>query len=103
MADDFLREIYDQYDYVIFDSPPVTLLDDTLSLAPKVDGAMVVLRFAVSSARATRRTIELLSQRQTNILGLICNDVKLSESEYNYGYYYSQAVAGYNKEVRAAV
>jgi capsular exopolysaccharide synthesis family protein len=101
VADQFLKDVYDQFDYVIFDSPPVTLLDDTLSLAPKIDGTMVVVRFGVSSARATRRTIELLAQRQTNILGLICNDVHLSESEYSYGYYYRQTIAAYGKDARA--
>ena len=101
VADQFLKDIYEQFDYVIFDSPPVTLLDDTLSLAPKIDGALVVVRFGVSSVRTTRRTIELLTQRQTNILGLICNDVNISESEYNYGYYYRQTMASYNKEIRA--
>jgi len=100
VADQFLKEIYDQFDYVIFDSPPVTLLDDTLSLAPKIDGALVVVRFGVSSVRTTRRAIELLEQRQTNILGMICNDVHLSESEANYGYYYRQTAEAYAKEVR---
>lgn len=100
VTDQFLKEIYDLYDYVIFDSPPVTLLDDTLSLAPKIDGTMVVVRFGVSSVRTTRRTLELLTQRQTNILGLICNDVQLAESEYNYGYYYRQTIANYKKEIR---
>jgi capsular exopolysaccharide synthesis family protein len=98
VADQFLKEIYAQYDYVIFDSPPVTLLDDTLSLAPKVDGTMVVVRFGVSSVRTTRRTLELLGQRQTNVLGLICNDVHLAESEYNYGYYYRQTIDAYSKD-----
>jgi len=100
VADQFLKEIYDQFDYVIFDSPPVTLLDDTLSLAPKIDGALVVVRFGVSSVRTTRRAIELLEQRQTNILGMICNDVHLSESEANYGYYYRQTAEAYAKELR---
>ena len=99
-ADDFLKEVYEQFDYIIFDSPPVTLLDDTLSLAPKIDGAMVVVRFGVSSVRTTRRAMELLLQRQTNILGVICNDVALSESEHNYGYYYGRGIAGYGKEAR---
>ncbi len=102
VADQFLKEIYDKFDYIIFDSPPVTLLDDTLSLAPKIDGALVVVRFGVSSVRTTRRAIELLEQRQTNILGLICNDVHLSESESNYGYYYRQTAEAYAKEVRQA-
>jgi len=102
VADTFLKDIYDQFDYIIFDSPPVTLLDDTQSLAPKIDGALVVVRFGVSSVRTTRRAIELLEQRQTNILGMICNDVHLSESESNYGYYYRQTAAAYAKEVRTA-
>ena len=33
-------------------------------------------------------------------MGLICNDVQLAESEYNYGYYYRQTIANYNKEIR---
>jgi len=101
VADQFLKDVYAKYDYVIFDSPPVTLLDDTLSLAPKIDGVMVVVRFGVSAVRTTRRTLELLAQRQANILGLICNDVAMSESESNYGYYYRQTVASYIKEARA--
>jgi capsular exopolysaccharide synthesis family protein len=103
VADQFLKDVYDQFDYVIFDSPPVTLLDDTLSLAPKIDGALLVVRFGVSSVRTTRRAIELLEQRQTNILGMICNDVHLSESEANYGYYYRQTAAAYAKDVRTPV
>ena len=98
VADQFLKEIYEEFDYVIFDSPPVTLIDDTLSLAPKVDGTMVVVRFGVSSVRTTRRTLELLAQRQSNVLGLICNDVHVAESEYNYGYYYRQTIDTYNKD-----
>jgi len=103
VADNFLKEVYEQFDYVIFDSPPVTLLDDTLSLAPKIDGVLVVVRFGVSAIRSTRRTLDLLAQRQANIMGLICNDVRMSESEYNYGYYYSQTLESYHKDGRATV
>ncbi len=103
ITDQFLKDVYEQFDYVIFDSPPVTLLDDTLSLAPKIDGTLVIVRFGISSARATRRTLDLLAQRQTNILGLVCNDVHISESEYNYGYYYRQTMESYSKGARATV
>lgn len=88
VTDDLLREIYKHYEYIIFDSAPVMAADDALSLAPKMDGTIFVVRFAVSSARSTRKSIELLGQRRVNLLGLVCNDVKLSESEYGYGYYY---------------
>jgi polysaccharide biosynthesis transport protein len=88
VTDQLLKEIYKHFEYIVFDSAPVMAADDALSLAPKIDGAIFVVRFAVSSVRSTRKSIELLQQRRVNLLGLICNDVKLSESEYGYGYYY---------------
>jgi len=88
VTDRFLQEIYGQFEYIIFDSAPVMAADDTLSLAPKIDGTIFVMRFSASSARASRKSLELLAQRQINTLGVVCNDVKLSESEYGYGYYY---------------
>jgi hypothetical protein len=46
----------------------------------------------------SRKAVELLAHRQVNLLGLVCNDVKLSESEYGYGYsYYS----GYKEAAEA--
>ncbi len=87
-ADQFLQETYSQFDYVIFDSAPVMAADDALSLAPKIDGTIFVLRFSASSSRLSRKALDLLLQRQVNLLGVVCNDVKLSESDYGYGYYY---------------
>jgi capsular exopolysaccharide synthesis family protein len=90
VTDQFLINIYDHFDYVIFDTPPVIILDDTLCLAPKIDGTLFVVRFNNSSARSSRRALELLDQRQANVLGLICNGVTLSETEYAYNYNYQQ-------------
>ena len=91
VTDQFLQDVYDLYDFIIFDSAPVLVADDTLSLAPKIDGIIFVVRFAQSSARMGRRALDLLSHRQVNVLGLVCNDVRLSEAEYGYGSYYQYA------------
>jgi capsular exopolysaccharide synthesis family protein len=88
VTDQFLQEVYPEYDYIIFDSPPVMAADDVLSLAPKIDGTIFVIRFSTSSARRSRTAVNLLSQRQANVLGLVCNDVRLAEAEYGYGSYY---------------
>ena len=88
VTDQFLQDVYDQFDYILLDSAPVLVADDTLSLAPKIDGVLFVVRFAQSSARMGRRALDLLSHRQVNVLGLVCNDVHLSEAEYGYGNYY---------------
>jgi succinoglycan biosynthesis transport protein ExoP len=90
VTDQFLQTIYDQFDYVIFDSPPVIILDDTLCLAPKIDATLFVVRFNTSSVRSSRRAVELLNNRQVNLIGVVCNGVTISETEYNYNYNYRQ-------------
>lgn len=90
VTDQFLQTAYSQFDYVILDSPPVIILDDTLCLAPKIDATLFVVRFNTSSVRSSRRALELLHNRQVNVIGLVCNGVTVSETEYNYNYNYRQ-------------
>jgi capsular exopolysaccharide synthesis family protein len=87
LTDNLLRETSEEYDYVILDSAPVMVADDALSLAPKTDGVIFVIRFAQSSVRQSRHAIEVLKHRQVNLIGVVCNDVKASEGEYGYGAY----------------
>ncbi|MEO6785765.1 MAG: polysaccharide biosynthesis tyrosine autokinase [Chthoniobacteraceae bacterium] len=103
VTDQFLQEVYSEFDYVIFDSPPVMAADDVLSLAPKIDGTIFVVRFSTSSARRSRTAINLLSQRQANLLGIVCNDVRLAESEYGYGNYYQYSSYRENPEAEEPI
>jgi len=99
-----LREMYGVYDYVIIDSAPVMVADDTTSLAPRIDATLFVVRYGLSSARASRKALELLSRRQANVLGLVCNDVEVSAQEYYYyrypEYYGRTTEAGEAREAR---
>jgi polysaccharide biosynthesis transport protein len=93
--DQFLRDVYESYEWVIFDSSPVLAADDTTSLAPKLDAAMIIVRFSHSSTRLSKKAIELLRDRQANVIGLVCNDVSQAHQEYYHykypEYYGSQA------------
>jgi len=84
-----LKEIYQHYDYVIIDSSPVLAADDTTSLAPKIDATIFVVRLSYTSARLTKKALELLYGRQVNIPGVILNFVDTSLPEYYY-YQYSE-------------
>lgn len=90
-----LREIYQHYDYVLIDSSPVLAADDTTSLAPKIDATLFVVRLAYTSARLTRKSLELLYNRQVNVPGVILNFVDTSLPEY----YYYQYAEYYNTPV----
>ncbi len=88
-TDTLLREIYANYDYILIDSSPVLAADDTTSLAPKIDATIFVIRLSYTSARLTRKGLELLYNRQVNVPGVILNFVDTSLPEYYY-YQYSE-------------
>jgi capsular exopolysaccharide synthesis family protein len=87
-TDDFLKDIYNHYDYIIIDSSPVLAANDTTSLAPKIDATLFVVRLSYTSARLTKKALELLYNRQVNVPGVILNYVDTSLPEY---YYYQYA------------
>ncbi|MDQ2919962.1 MAG: polysaccharide biosynthesis tyrosine autokinase [Verrucomicrobiota bacterium] len=88
-TDRFLQEIYHLYDYIIIDSSPILAADDTTSLAPKIDATLFVVRLSYTSARLTKKALELLYNRQVNVPGVILNYVDTSLPEYYY-YQYSE-------------
>ncbi len=95
-ADALIREIYQHFDFVLFDSAPVLAADDTASLAPKVDGTLFVIRAGYTSARLGRNALELLYQRQVNVMGIVFNSVETNSREYyyfKYPEYYSKGLA----------
>ncbi len=88
-TDRLLQELYPLYDYIIIDSSPVLAADDTSSLAPKIDATLFVVRMGFTSAKMTRKSLEILYGRQANIPGLILNQVDTSSPEFVY-YQYSE-------------
>jgi capsular exopolysaccharide synthesis family protein len=87
-TDAILKEMYNHYDYILIDSSPVLAADDSTSLAPKIDATIFVVRLGYTSARLTRKSLELLYNRQVNVPGVILNFVDTSLPEY---YYYQYA------------
>ena len=96
-TDRLLQELYPLYDYIVIDSSPVLAADDTASLAPKIDATLFVVRMSFTSAKMTRKSLEILYDRQANIPGLILNQVDTASPEfvyYQYSEYYHAATDG---------
>jgi succinoglycan biosynthesis transport protein ExoP len=96
-TDVFLKDIYNHYDYIIIDSSPVLAADDSTSLAPKIDATLFIVRLSYTSARLTRKALELLYHRQVHVPGVILNYVDTSLPEY----YYYQYAEYYNTPITA--
>jgi capsular exopolysaccharide synthesis family protein len=88
----FISEISGFYDYYIFDTVPVMVADDVLSLAPHVDSLMMVVRAGSTSGRVTKAALDLLHLRHVNVAGLVFNAIPPRTSDYHhyrYKEYYS--------------
>jgi succinoglycan biosynthesis transport protein ExoP len=96
-AEEMLKEMGEEYDYVIFDSAPVLVADDTASFAPKLDTVLFVVRMSSTMARLSGKALDLLYERQVNIGGVILNRSSSNLKEYtyyNYASYYYAPVKG---------
>jgi len=105
-AEEMLREMSEEYDYVIFDSAPVLVADDTASFAPKLDSVLFVVRMSSTMARLSGKALDLLYERQVNIGGVILNRSSSNLKEYTYynyaSYYYAPAKTGAAQPAEAA-
>jgi polysaccharide biosynthesis transport protein len=94
--DQLLAGLRGQFDYVVIDSSPVFAADDAMTLAPKVDGTLFVVRSRFSRAGPVREALDQLYQRNARVLGVIFNQADTSARSYYYHKYpdYYAPVAG---------
>ena len=96
-CENLLEDLRHEFEMVIMDTAPVLAVDDTPSLAPKVDGTLIIYRAGRTSCRLMRNSLEALYSRNAKILGIIFNGVDPKQPEYGYykytEYYYSKTVS----------
>lgn len=83
---DFLARVKNQYNYVLFDAPPVIPVPDTVALAIHSDGIILIVEAQKTRMPALSSTLELLEKANINVIGLILNKLRGVSSEYRYRY-----------------
>jgi capsular exopolysaccharide synthesis family protein len=84
----FLETMVERYDVVIFDSPPILTVTDSLVLSKYVDGTVIVTRAAKTTYEAVSKGIRQLNDIGSNVLGLLINAIDARKGGYYYNYYY---------------
>ncbi|WP_189244344.1 CpsD/CapB family tyrosine-protein kinase [Anoxybacillus ayderensis] len=84
--EDLLAEAYEQFDIVLFDTPPVLAVTDAQILANQCDGVVLVVHSGKTEIEAAQKAKELLLAAKGKLLGVVLNQKKQKES--NYYYYY---------------
>ncbi|AFY73180.1 capsular exopolysaccharide biosynthesis protein [Synechococcus sp. PCC 7502] len=81
------------YDYVLIDTPPIVGITDAQSLAPRMDGVVLVTAIEKATKQAIFRAIEILKINNCKVAGILVNLVDRYDSIYCYDYstseYYS--------------
>jgi capsular exopolysaccharide synthesis family protein len=85
---ELLKELQEQADFVIFDSPPVIAVTDALVLATQVDGVVLVLDFGEVTRDAAKQAKQLLEKVKAKILGAVLNKIDMEKEGQYYPYYY---------------
>jgi tyrosine-protein kinase Etk/Wzc len=80
----FLSEIGVQYDYVLFDAPPVLEAPETLVLGGVVDTSILVVRAASTKGGVVDRAVDTLANAGVPVLGLVLNRRRLEIPEFLY-------------------
>lgn len=82
--EELILKLREEFDHIIIDTPPVLAVADAIVLSVYSDGIILVVRSGVTKKQNAKKTLRLLRQSSTPIVGSILNDVKLVESDYYY-------------------
>lgn len=82
--------------YIIFDSAPLLVTSDTISLGSLVDGILLVMQAAHTSLKTAEKAISLI--KGANILGAVFNNVPREFAKNLYPYYYGYGKEGYYRK-----
>ncbi|WP_414052818.1 CpsD/CapB family tyrosine-protein kinase [Macrococcus animalis] len=79
----------ENFDIIIIDTPPILAVTDAAIISKLVDGSILVTNVNNNNKKHLIKTKEILENANSNILGIILNNVKTNEKEdyYYYNYY----------------
>ncbi|MEH7560227.1 CpsD/CapB family tyrosine-protein kinase [Priestia megaterium] len=83
---EMLSEAKQQFDMVIFDTPPILAVADAQILANQVDASILIVSSGKTEKDAALKAKELLMQAKSKLLGAVLNDRKIKEGHYYYYY-----------------
>ena len=81
-----VTEMQQDYDMVLFDTPPILPVTDAVAFSSRVDGTILVYQVGRIGRNALKRAKFLLDHAQANIMGVVLTNVK-AEVTPEYGLY----------------
>lgn len=86
--DELIERVKAAYDYVIIDTPPLSIVTDAFVLAKYVDHTVFVVRQNYTPKELLKTMDEFYQSGRLNKLSILLNDIHKSGPGYGYGYRY---------------
>ena len=98
LTDKLFSEIEKNYDYIIFDAPPVNVVSDALPMIKQSDAVVFVARDNITTHKELKKALTSLESIKANILGMVYIGSD-STQPYYYSRYgrYGYGQSGYSK------
>ena len=87
-----LTPLKEEYDYIIFDTPPIGVVADALLLKELIAGFIVVVRERATTHGDLRNLTESIKLADSRVLGIVkvgCSQNERRKGKYYYKYYYN--------------
>lgn len=79
-----LKELRENFDYIIIDTPPVQAVTDSQVLSTEADGTLLVIKAEKTKKDSVHNSINLLRKVNANIIGTVLNGVNNNSENYHY-------------------
>jgi capsular exopolysaccharide synthesis family protein len=99
---ELMRVLNEQFDVIVWDSPPLMTVTDSLILSKILDGTVLVIKAGKTTYEMVERGLKVLKGRresdmESHLLGIVLNGFDLKKNDQYYYQYYSDYPAAGDK------
>jgi receptor protein-tyrosine kinase len=87
-----LAGVGERFAHIVIDSPPMLGVSDTLVLAARVEGVILVLRHGHTGRDAAQRAVQMLGSVRAHLLGVVLNHADVRSTAAGYQYYHQEPI-----------
>jgi Mrp family chromosome partitioning ATPase len=84
-----IRILRHQFDYIFFDTPPMTIGAEGTVVGSVTDGTILVIKSDYASRQKIQKTVQQLKQAKVNLIGTILNEAPMRNEKYAYYNYHT--------------
>lgn len=92
-----IQTLMQDYDYIIMDLPPVTVVSDALAVSKLLHGVILVVRGSVSDRKMLAEALRQLKLVDARVLGFVYRENEISKKNYGGKYYNKYYTKYYSK------